>query len=155
MDKFTEEIKKLSDNVYKQGKNTESKNINSKAIGSLFKFAETGVNTLRSGGLSSIYLHRLPVDLVPLFFYFESESEGFIISTAKKFVFFMQSSDKKIFIYGKEKKNGIQGTGTDKMQQLFNIDFTETNGNVTYYDSTNKDIKADEIVLLALNWSLN
>jgi len=155
MDKFTEEIKKLSDNISKQNINTESNNINSKAISSLFKYAETGINTFRSCGLSSISLHRLPVDLVPLFFHFESGGEGFVISTAKRFTFFMQSSDKKIFVYGKEKKNAIKGTGSDKTQQLFNIDFTENNGNVTYYDSTNKEIKADEIVLLALRWSLD
>lgn len=155
MDKFTEGIKKLSDNVYKQDINTESKSINSKAIDLLFEYAEKGVNTLRSNGLSSVYLHRLPVDLVPLFFHFDSGGEGFVISTAKRFVFFMQSTDKKIFIYGKVKKNGFKDPGTDKMQQLFNIDFTENNGNVTYYDSTNKELKTDEIVLLALNWSLN
>ena len=67
----------------------------------------------------------------------------------------MQSSDNKIFIYGKVKKTGHRGTGADKMQQLFNIDFTDNDGNVTYYDSTNKELKADEIVLLALKWSLN
>jgi len=155
MDKFTEEIKKLSDNISKQDINTESKSINSKAIGSLFKYAEIGISTLRSGGLPSIYLHILPADIVPLFFHFESGGEGFVISTSKKFTFFMQSSDNKIFVYGKEKKNAIQGAGSDKTQQLFNIDFTENNENVSFYDSTKKEIKADEIVLLALNWSLN
>jgi len=155
MDKFTEEIKKLSDNVYKPDINTESKSINSHAIESLFEYAEKGVTTLKSNGITSINLHKLPVDLVPLFFHFDSGGEGFVISTAKRFAFFMQSSDKKIFIYGKVKKFGIQGPGNDKMQQLFNIDFTENNGSVAYYDSTNKELKADEIVLLALNWSLN
>ena len=153
MDKFTEEIKNIFENINENEINTERQAINSDAIATLYSYAEKGVNLLRSGGFSTIYLHRLPFDIVPLFFHFESGGDGFVISTAGKFVFFMQSTEKKIFIYGKDKINGT--SSKDKMQQLFNIDFTEDNGKVTYYDSTKKELQAEEIVLLALKWSLN
>ena len=153
MDKFAQELKKLFKIINKEEINTENLTLKSDAIAFLYNYAEKGVNLLRSEGLSSIYIHRLPVDIVPLFFHFESGGDGFVISTDKRFVFFMQSTDKKIFIYGKDKTNGSYSK--DKMQQLFNIDFTEDNGKVTYYDSTKKELIADEIVLLALKWSLN
>ena len=153
MDKFSEDIKKIFENINEKEINTKRQTDKSDAIASLYRYAEKGVDLLRSGGLSSIYLHSLPVDIVPLFFHFESGGDGFVISTAKRFAFFMQSADKKIFIYGKDKINGSYGK--DKMQQLFNIDFTEDNGKVTYYDSTKKELQVEEIVLLALKWSLN
>jgi len=155
MDKFLEEINKLSSKVDKSEIYPESNSINPPAIDLLFKFSEKGINELKSNGLGSVKLHRLPFDLVPLFFHFESSGEGFVISTAKKYTFFMQSADKKIFVFGKAKKIGQAVTVNDKMQQLFNIDFAENDGDVTFYDSTNKELKPDEIVLLALNWSLN
>lgn len=154
MDKFIEEINKLSSKVEKSDISLES-NINPPAIDLLFKYSEKGIKELKSNGLGSVNLHRLPFDLIPLFFHFESSGGGFVISTAKKYAFFMQSTDKKIFVFGKAKKIGHDVTVNDKMQQLFNIEFRENNGVVSYYDSTNKELKPSEIVLLALNWSLN
>lgn len=152
MDKFTEEIKKLSVNTEEKDPDKDISDRYLPAIESLYNFADKAVLTLKS---SSVKLHRLPADLVPLFFHFESGGGGFVISTAVKYAFFMQSSENKIFIYGKSKKNGINSPGNAKMQQLFNIDFTENNENVTFYDSTNKEISPEEIVLLALSWSIN
>ena len=155
MEKFIEEIKKLSVNLDKSEENKSKVYPESSAIESLFNYADKAVTSLKKDGVVSINLHRLPIDLVPLFFQFESRGEGFVLSTVKKYAFFMQSAENKIFIFGKMKRKGLKHSGNDKMQQLFNIDFTENNGNVTYFDSTGKEIKPDEIVLLALNWSLN
>ena len=150
MYKFIEEIKKLSENV-KKSVNAEE-GLNTPAIRLLYSFAEIGIKTLSSGGAGSVKLHRLPADLVPLFFHYESSGEGFVISTEKKYTFFMQSAEKKVFVFGKNRNNG---SGNEKMQKLLNIDYTENNAEVSFFDSTNKEINADDIVLLALRWSLN
>lgn len=153
MEKFTEQLKKLAANIKESG--PVDGNSESPAIKMLFDFAEKGIDTLRSEGISSIQLHVLSSELVPLFFHFESRGSGFVISTDKKYTFFMQSRDGKIFIYGKNRRYGQKNSVNEKMQQLFNIDFTEENEKVSFFDSTKKEIVADEIVLLALRWSLN
>ena len=153
MEKFTEQLKKMVANIKETGPVEGTSD--SAAIKLLFDFAERGIDTLRSEGISSIKLNRLPSELVPLFFHFKSSGSGFVISTDKKYTFFMQSSDGKIFIFGKNRRNGQSNNVNEKMQQLFNIDFTEENEKISFFDSTKKEISADEIVLLALRWSLN
>lgn len=152
MDKFTEQIKKLSENIVNKDQYRDNSDIYSYAVELLFSIADKGLLLLDS---SSVKLHRLPTDLVPLFFHFESSGGGFVISTDVKYAFFMQSSENKIFIYGKTKTDERKSSGNTKMQQLFNIDFIENNGKVTFFDSTKKEIKPDEIILLALSWSIN
>ena len=153
MEKFTELVKKLAESSKESG--PVEGNSDSTAIKLLFGYAEKGVDTLISEGISSIKLHQLPGELVPLFFQFESSGSGFVISTDNKYTFFMQSRDGKIFIFGKNRRDGQNNSVNEKMQQLFNIDFTEENEKVSFFDSTKKEINADEIVLLALRWSLN
>ena len=48
MDKFIEEVNKLSVNVKSSKKNKEIPDENSPAIDSLFSYAKAGVNTLKS-----------------------------------------------------------------------------------------------------------
>ena len=153
MKEFEVEIKKIAENI----KESEifHKDIDSEAIKLLFDLAEAGIKTLNSKGVNSVKLHQLPADLVPLFFHFESGCNGFVISTEKKYTFFMQSTGNKVFVFGKNKRKGPEDIGNDKIQQLFNIEFADNNGDMSFYDSTNKEINAEEIVLLALNWSLN
>lgn len=153
MKNYIEEVKKMaSDYEESPGLNED---VVSPAIKILFDITESGANTLGSNGVSSVKIHRMPADLVPLFFHFETSGGGFILSTKNKFTFFMQSADNKIFIFGKNKRNGPEKSINDKIQQLFNIDITDNNGNISFFDSTKKEIKAEEIVLLALRWSLN
>ena len=153
MKEFEVEIKKIAENI----KESEifHEDIDSEAIKLLFDLAEAGIKTLNSKGVNSVKLHQLPADLVPLFFHFESGCNGFVITTEKKYTFFMQSTGNNVFVFGKNKRKGPEDAGNDKMQQLFNIEFAENNGDMSFYDSTNKEINAEEIVLLALNWSLN
>ncbi len=155
MDKFIEEVNKLSVNVKSSEKNKEIPDENSPAIDSLFSYAKAGVNALKSNGLNYINLHRLPGDLIPLFFHFESSGAGFVISGSGKYIFFMESSEKKIFIYGMANNKRSVGQGRGKMLQLFNIDFIENGDSVVFYDSTKKELSPEEIVLLTLQWSLN
>ena len=105
MDKFLEEINKLSSKVDKSEIYAESNSLNPPAIDLLFKYSEKGINELKSNGLASVNVHRLPIDLVPLFFHFESSGGGFVISTAKKYTFFMQSTDKKDIYFWESEEN--------------------------------------------------
>ena len=72
-----------------------------------------------------------------------------------KNIHFLCKAGTENIYFGKNRKNGQNKSVNEKMQQLFNIDFTEENEKVSFFDSTKKEIVADEIVLLALRWSLN
>lgn len=152
MSKFIEEAEKLAKSIEK----TDSKNAGeSPAIDLLYSYADKGINILNDAGHKAMNVHRLHADLVPLFFHFENSGAGFVISCSGRYVFFMQSDDNKVFIYGTNKSGNKQTMiNGRKMSQLFNLDIKEKNGNVTLFDSTGNELAPGEVVLLTLKWCL-
>ena len=156
MDNFIKEIKKLLHN----GSDTINKEIaepdNNKALDKLFDIAAVGVDTFNNNSSYSVKLHRLHADLMPLFFNFQSECNGFVIKTEKRFIFVMQSELNKIFIYGLTTKDGASARQSmTRAVQLFNLDYKKSNDEIKYYDSTNREIQPEEVVLQLFKWGLN
>ena len=153
MNNFIDEIRKLAESLKKIDEKPAGY---SPAVEFLYSYAESGVNTLSDSGCRYVNLYMLPPDLIPLFFHFESCGFGFVVSSREKYVFFMQSAENRIFIYGSDKTgSGEAQKNSGKMSQLFNVSFKEVSGNVHFYDSTGKELAPDEIVLLTLKWLLN
>jgi len=156
MDKFIEEIKSLSRNNSTSNVKPISESEESKALNILFDLALVGMETFNKTGSCEIKLHKIPADLVPLFFNFHYDCGGFVIKTGKKFIFIMQSEQNKIFIYGLSSRDGYSVRhNMNKAVQLLILEFKNKENGVKFFDSTNKEIKPEEIILQALKWGIS
>lgn len=155
MDDFIEEIKTLSQKTTPSENNRSYKAENNEALNVLFNIASTGVNNFNENSASSIRLHRLHADLVPLLFNFQDCCGGFVIKTEKKFSFVIQSKS-NVFIYGLASKDDLQiKQNMHRTIQLLSLRCEKINEKITFYDSTNKVINPQDVVLQVIKWGLN
>ena len=156
MDKFIEEIKNLSQNSNVSNNKRVAGSVTNEGLKKLFEIASVGVDTFNKNNSFSIKLHKLPADLIPLFFNFQSDCAGFVIKTEKKYIFVMQSEQNKVFIYGLASRDGVSiRQSMTRAVQLFNVEYKEDKNNINFYDNTRKEIQAEEIVLQIIRWGLS
>ncbi len=155
MDDFIEEIKTLSQKTTPSENNRTYKEENNEALNVLFNIASTGVNNFNESSASSIRLHRLHADLVPLLFNFQDSCSGFVIKTEKRFSFVIQNKS-NVFIYGLDSEDGLQiKQNMHRTVQLLSLRYEKINDKITFYDSTNKVIDPKDVVLQVMKWGLN
>ena len=156
MDKFIKEIESLSESGKSSGNNEVSDQAEYKALRRLFEIAEIGADKYNESGSYPIKIHRLHSDLMPLFFNFQSDCSGFVIRTENKFIFIMQSQNNNILIYGLTSKNGVDiKQNMTRAIQLLNLEIKENNNDIKYYDNTNREIQAEEVILQLFKWGLS
>ena len=156
MDKFIKEIESLSESVNSTGRDEASDQAEYKALSRLFEIAVIGADKYNESGSYPIKIHRLHTDLMPLFFNFQSDCSGFVIKTENKFIFIMQSQNDNILIYGLTSKNGVDiRQNLTRAIQLLNLEIKENNDVIKYYDKTNREIQAEEVVLQLFKWGLS
>ncbi len=156
MNNFIKEIKILSQRVKISENKKFNGSENNEALEILFDIAKIGINTLKETNSSSVNLYRLPADLMPLFFNFQNDCGGFVIRTEKKFIFVTQNKEKRVFIYGLAIKDNfpIQQI-TNRRIQLLSLEYKAKKGKIEFYDSTNKTIKPEDVVLEVMKWGLS
>ena len=155
MSNFSEEIKKLSE-LHNQ---SESNEINYgeqfDALKVLYDITSRGVDQFNQNSALKIKLHELHPDLMPLFFNFQSDCSGFVIRTESKFIFVMQSVNNQIFIYGLASQNGVDiRQSMTRAVQLFKLESKDEDG-IRFYDSTDRELQAEEIIIQLLSWGLS
>ncbi|MGI9533414.1 MAG: hypothetical protein ACR2NW_00550 [Thermodesulfobacteriota bacterium] len=155
MENFIEQIKNLSENHNPSGNKEVPDPKDYEALNKLFEITEVGIDKFNENNSFPIKLHRLHADLMPLFFNFQSDSSGFIIKTENKFIFVMQSVNNNIFIYGLTSKDGADiRQSMTRAVQLFKLEYKDNNG-IKLYDSTNREIDPEEVILQVISWGLS
>lgn len=155
MDDFIEEIKTISRKAKASENNKISDAENNEALNILFNIASSGVNNFSENSAYPIRLHRLHSDLVSLLFNFQDYCSGFAVKTRKKFSFVIQSKS-NIFIYGLASKDGSQvKQSMHRTIQLLSLRYEKIKDEITFYDSTNKIINPQDVVLQVIKWGIS
>ena len=156
MEKFLNEIEKLSQSLEKSDTPSLKPALCSPAVEKLFDITNAGIEVFNAKGIDSIKIYSLPPDILPLFFTFENETAGYVIKTDKKYIFVVGCDPNKIFIYGTGSDGpiSIRG-GASKTMQLFNLEFSEAENDILFFDNTNKRIEPEEVVLHVIKWGFS
>lgn len=97
---------------------------------------------------------KIEEDLLPLLFNFEVSTNGFVLVSPKKYIFFISDNIGKIYTFGLDRKNSQPSMNiTGRSVQLLTVSYNSIKGNIAYYDSTGSLLDPQEIVYQILKWA--